>query len=82
MTFKLVQKTMPNHHKNEDKNNIEKERFPPSLPNQRAGQEVYPNIKGGTSWHQFGDSCLLGTYFCRCQCSHRFVLTFGRPVDL
>ena len=47
MTFKLVQKTMQNHHKNEDKNNIEKKRFPGSLPHERAGQEVYPNIKGG-----------------------------------
>ena len=32
MTFKLVQKTMQNHHKNEDKNNIEKERFPAACP--------------------------------------------------
>ena len=51
MTFKLVQKTMQNHHKNEDKNNIEKERFPASLPMECPGGEVYPDIKGGTSWH-------------------------------
>ena len=50
MTFKLVQKTMQNHHKNEDKNNIEKKRFPGSLPQERAGREVYPDIKGGTTW--------------------------------
>jgi hypothetical protein len=48
MTFKLFQKSMQNHYKNEDKNNIEKKRFPGSLPNERPGREVYPDIKGGT----------------------------------
>ena len=48
MTFKLVQKTMQNHHKNEDKKNIEKERSGGSLPHGRPGREVYPDIKGGT----------------------------------
>jgi hypothetical protein len=46
--FKLVQKTMQNHHKNEDKKNIDKERSKSSQAREQSRWEVYPDIKGGT----------------------------------